>query len=954
MSTAMTIAKVLLAFAALLCCIVAGAQPPMVTKHLYHLAPSGGGGHPNDQQSFVDACDRCLAHFSIPDSAMATVVGTVFSGTVFIAGVFFVDDDVLFQNAQVFMEAGAQIVVLGGFTLDIEVSSFTACSGYMWKSITAQDGSLVRIRASFMDDAESTIEALDGSTVLVNATQFHNNRVGVSIPEVDGVAYNNVTLYYVNNTTYSSGPMRLPYLGQTSVVGSMGFAAFDVHKTTLNLTAGWNLCHHLSNGLVAHASNGTVYANTFADILPDAAYTELGQANGSAIYANGEDSFVTLKQSGHGNGAADMPSFSNCRWGLYTETMTVASWNNRMEGMGTAYRIDRSNQRQVDLHSNRVRCKYHGMDLRFNDGAASVLLDANDITFGMDEECVACRGYSAIRVIEANAANPSSVIRNNIIRFVPLPSSRFGISISSANDWHALGNQLIMASRFHSRTGIATNSCERVELSCNSVTSSDQDFAQYPVLGQAGIRNWLGADPLISCNTVDKTTNGILFSGWAFGTEVRGNEFHDHRWALHLEGDAIIGEQEQKGNLWFADAPGDGFQAIYEDSTNALLYRFKVNPANPPGGAVYLPNSVEPPTWFMNVPGVNYSCEEDLACDGLGERCTNCLGMLLEHIANDSLENDVYTPETRWIMKGDLYRLLNQEPELMDQDQVRSDFYADVENEVLAQLKDVDDEQLTLFGLDPAIADALALGRLQIDSLMQQLQADLNALNDENLTEAQRMALLASVAGLHTSIHAITAYHAAALQLAANSRVLTAESIAATNAGIAAGELIEANHKTVHDVYLNTLARDITEFTAAQADALFAVANQCPLTGGNAVFRARSLYSLIDDAQEYDDALLCLQQGLITKHLRDVVPNHCTVVPNPACDYATLVLLAPLAEPGLLVLSNALGAEVMRVRVSAEQQRLTFGIEGLATGLYHYSIRDERGDLGGGKLAIER
>ena len=48
---------------------------------------------------------------TLPDSALATVAGTVFSGTVYIAGVFFVDDDVLFQNAQVFM-AGAQIVEL--------------------------------------------------------------------------------------------------------------------------------------------------------------------------------------------------------------------------------------------------------------------------------------------------------------------------------------------------------------------------------------------------------------------------------------------------------------------------------------------------------------------------------------------------------------------------------------------------------------------------------------------------------------------------------------------------------------------------------------------------------------------------------------------------------------------------------------------------------------------------
>ncbi|MBK6541615.1 MAG: right-handed parallel beta-helix repeat-containing protein [Flavobacteriales bacterium] len=67
----------------------------------------------------VSVVSTCAANIVIPDSALASVVGTVFSGTVNIQGLFFVDDDVLFQNAQVFMEAGAEIIVQNGSTLDI-------------------------------------------------------------------------------------------------------------------------------------------------------------------------------------------------------------------------------------------------------------------------------------------------------------------------------------------------------------------------------------------------------------------------------------------------------------------------------------------------------------------------------------------------------------------------------------------------------------------------------------------------------------------------------------------------------------------------------------------------------------------------------------------------------------------------------------------------------------------
>ncbi|MFN6115544.1 MAG: hypothetical protein ACK46C_06650, partial [Flavobacteriales bacterium] len=100
--------------------------------------------------------------------------------------------------------------------------------------------------------------------------------------------------------------------------------------------------------------------------------------------------------------------------------------------MGTAYRVDRSGNREGDILSNRVECKYHGMDLRFNDGALHVLVENNDVTFGNDTECQLCRGYSAIQVSEANAANPNSVIQSNTLRFVPLTPSRFGVHMLSA------------------------------------------------------------------------------------------------------------------------------------------------------------------------------------------------------------------------------------------------------------------------------------------------------------------------------------------------------------------------------------------------------------------------------------------------------------------------------------------------------------------------------------------
>jgi len=187
-----------------------------------------------------------------------------------------------------------------------------------------------------------------------------------------------------------------------------------------------------------------------------------------------------------------------------------------------------------------------------------------------------------------------------------------------------------------------------------------------------------------------------------------------------------------------------------------------------------------------------------------------------------------------------------------------------------------------------------------------------------------------------------------------NSEQLAAEAVRATNAAIAAGELIEENHKTVNEVYLSTIAKDIDSFTAAQAEALFAVANQCPFTGGNAVFRARAIYSLIDDVQDFDDPMLCLQEGMITKRSPEVEPRACTMIPNPAHDQATLVLPVPLAEQAWLVLTNALGAEVLRSVVPVQTLRWSMNTELLAPAMYQYQVRGPSGLLGFGKLTIVR
>ena len=174
------------------------------------------------------------------------------------------------------------------------------------------------------------------------------------------------------------------------------------------------------------------------------------------------------------------------------------------------------------------------------------------------------------------------------------------------------------------------------------------------------------------------------------------------------------------------------------------------------------------------------------------------------------------------------------------------------------------------------------------------------------------------------------------------------------NSAIGTTELIEANRKMLDEIYLSTLGKDIDTFTVAQADELFAIANQCPMLGGNAVYTARSLYRLIDDRYEYNDQLLCLPHGIIVKSIRQQDAMALSIVPNPARDNATLVLDQGLDGPGALLLYNMVGQEVFRKAIPMELARMEFSTASLAPGLYQYRVEGGGAMLGHGKLTIVR
>jgi len=163
------------------------------------------------------------------------------------------------------------------------------------------------------------------------------------------------------------------------------------------------------------------------------------------------------------------------------------------------------------------------------------------------------------------------------------------------------------------------------------------------------------------------------------------------------------------------------------------------------------------------------------------------------------------------------------------------------------------------------------------------------------------------------------------------------------------------NEKEVNHIYLQTVAKGILEFTPQQIAAIAAIAHQCPLSGGNAVYRARGMYALVADAA-YNDADACAIQGLQYKNAPAAANVAAlTFVPNPATNEVTLhIATNTTTDTGVAEVYNMMGVLVHTYRLSALQNNYLLSINDLLPGLYMVRVQWNHHPALYGKLTIIR
>ena len=136
---------------------------------------------------------------------------------------------------------------------------------------------------------------------------------------------------------------------------------------------------------------------------------------------------------------------------------------------------------------------------------------------------------------------------------------------------------------------------------------------------------------------------------------------------------------------------------------------------------------------------------------------------------------------------------------------------------------------------------------------------------------------------------------------------------------------------------------DTFSSTPVQRTTLLNIAQQCPVTGGSAVYEARTLLSIFaDSVVDFPDYCPAIGAKLINripaKQQSDNVKTF-NLYPNPNNGSMTLEYDLNEGEKGSMILSDITGKQVGSYSLNVKETRLQIQENSLKNGVYYYEIR---------------
>jgi len=442
----------------------------------------------------------------------------------------------------------------------------------------------------------------------------------------------------------------------------------------------------------------------------------------------------------------------------------------------------------------------------------------------------------------------------------------------------------------NTKNGISLTGCDSSTVSCNTV------IGRYPAVNyqNRGIYGSMNQKCYISCNITDSLYKGVHFSSSNIATKFRGNEMKKHYIGLYLDNTAVIDTQSHAGNRW-TGTYNSTYGAWNENDSSFTSLRQSLFIVDPVLGAFFNPNipmGINPGEpndqgWFDPIVGGDtYSCTGYLLCADKPIERSQGSGDLKEAIATDDVLTTDYIEESKIIAKIFLYEEVKKDSAEYSSNSVLMQFINDNTSGTLGKLSNTKQYIKEAFSIT-SLTELLLKER---DSLLNihlnyVLSLDSLVAADSNITNIQiREAEIDEIDILKQEINNI-------IELSKDTQKLYLAK--AVNESIQPNEIPEYNLKQVNSINLLYEKTNSKDSISGYYATLLNIAQQCPQSGGVAVYQARSLVALFGDTIFYNDENVCFQQGyyrIANETKSNKTEKEVDLKPNPANNYADVIL----------------------------------------------------------------
>ena len=845
------------------------------------------------------------------------------------------------------MDENAKITIPANHSLNLYGSDIHGCIR-RWNSVDIEGGAeffalpynLNLDKYSTIKDGEDAIILRDNASINIRGTKFIDNFRSIYAPTTGSA---NTSFSPMRQCYFEGSGIMLPAAGSGLVNPIIAYPYVGIHVENVNnliIAPGENwytstasvtsraFFSNMANGIIAKNSIIHVGGVLFQNILSQYGTSSYPLPyNGNAIYSYGTGYWTVLNASNYNGGYAPTENeFYNCGHAINTSNTNIV------------VATDNIITNPYNSNNNGIRMENTNGGWRINNNnitAASGIITANSSPFttsiyinSISDNLIYSQGgfISGGIICNENLTNYGMNIKRNTLQ----SSTLFGFYLNGVNNSKITENysESFISSGYD--YGIVGSNA--LTLSCNTASSNSSTNSR------RGMYFYNTPYSDISCNTTSFSGYGLSVNGACTNAQLKGNRMSQHNYGLYYGTSTQTGPQNHAGNLWQSGFNSSGaFHA--GGAVEAASSRYTISSSSTPLNPV----TFSPSGWFVPDSGTPYTCQATTDCPNVYSLVANNpsgggnpLNELLTTKANvlNVRGSEAVTPEMKWMMQYHLYRHLSDNADEMARDNSLKDFYRNASNTSIGKFYKIEKTFKMAHDVAKASKKRLEDNTLKHNDLMEQYRkldtfAFMSKRDRDKTVNGQKMNQI------RTEMNKIVQANQADLkQIEKEKKAILRGSIQADIATVGVTLKPEINEKSVNEIYLDVMLNDKTLLTESQKRTITDIANQCPKVGGDAVFKARTLYQMIESKLFIDDDKNCEQiASLANNNIETIKASIQTktfgVYPNPAKDFIQLEA-KNLEENGEWLIVNSLGKVVTRY----QNARVNADIKDLPTGVY--------------------